>query len=121
MTSVSRRSFPATASSLSIVCLLAFAAQSPTSARDVPGWKPVPAAGMKIAYKHSDGTATTHTIEKVDGDDVWNTVQFVEGGTRLTNHNITYRSVLTWYLHREGEGVRLPTGLADRMGGPGLP
>jgi len=105
MTPAFRRLLRATASSVLIVCIPAIAGLSPAIAHDVPRWKPLPAAGMKITYKHSDGTATTHTIEKVDGDDVWNVVRFVENGDRLTNHNITFRSVLTWYLHRKGEGV----------------
>lgn len=91
-----RLSFP-------LAALLALA--SPALAKDDVNWAPQPVPGMMIEFMHSDGTPTSHRITKVDGDNVWNTVDFDNGGVPAKNVNITYRSVITWQIHRPGEGV----------------
>jgi len=78
---------------------------APAAARDVPTWKPLPVAGMQIVYGFSKGSDTTHVITKVDGDDVWNTVRSQVDGAARVHNNITFRSILTWQLHREGAGI----------------
>lgn len=74
-------------------------------ARDVPDWKPLPVAGTKIIFTHSKSGDTTHDITKVDGDDVWNSVRSMADGKPRVHNNITFRSILTWQLHREGAGI----------------
>lgn len=74
-------------------------------AKEKSAWGPRPVVGTKMIYTHSDGTPTTHLIEKIEGDNVWNTVNFDNGGAPATNRNVTYRSIVTWELHRVGEGV----------------
>lgn len=81
------------------------AATLPALAKDDIKWAPQPVPGMMIEFMHSDGTPTTHRITKVEGNNVWNTVDFDNGGVPAKNVNITYRSVITWQIHRPGEGV----------------
>lgn len=88
---------------LSIVALSAVVAHA--LAKDSAKWAPQPLAGMMIEFMHTDGTLAKHRITKVEGNNVWNTVDFDNGGVPAKNVNITYRSIITWQIYRPAEGV----------------